>query len=121
VGNESMVRQLRRRAGLTQEELAQLSGISVRTIRGLETGRRRNPRFASVRQLSDAMGLAPAERDELMAAIFGGLTEHRCGEVAGRIMLVVLDNTASDEALPVHCCGLAKFAAQQRKTALDGE
>ncbi len=121
-----MVRQLRRRAGLTQEELAQRSGVSVRTIRGLETGRRRNPRFASVRQLSDAMGLAPAEREELMAAIFGDLTEHRCGEVAGRIMLVVLDNAATvdqvtDEALLVHCCGIAKFAAQQRETALDGE
>ncbi|MFJ3667149.1 helix-turn-helix transcriptional regulator [Streptomyces sp. NPDC090106] len=30
------------RAGLTQEALAERSGVSVTTIRGLETGRRRN-------------------------------------------------------------------------------
>ncbi len=72
--DNSVVRRFRRRAGLTQEELAQRSGVSVRTIRGLETGNRRNPQLTSVRQLADAMDLAPDDRDELMAAVLGGDT-----------------------------------------------
>lgn len=65
------IRRFRLRAGLTQEALAERSGVSVSTIRGLETGRRRNPQFASVRQLSAALDLEPAEVDELLAAAAG--------------------------------------------------
>ncbi|WP_169516006.1 helix-turn-helix transcriptional regulator, partial [Amycolatopsis vancoresmycina] len=36
-------KRFRHHAGLTQEALAERSGVSVRTIRGLETGTRRNP------------------------------------------------------------------------------
>jgi tetratricopeptide (TPR) repeat protein/transcriptional regulator with XRE-family HTH domain len=61
------VRRFRARAGLTQEALAERSGISVRTIRGMETGKRRNPQFASVQQLADALGLLPHEHEELLA------------------------------------------------------
>ncbi|MFC0548298.1 helix-turn-helix domain-containing protein [Kutzneria chonburiensis] len=64
----SVLRRLRRRSGLTQEALAERSGVSVRTIRGLETGDRSNPRLISIRQLADAMGLTAADRDELTAA-----------------------------------------------------
>ncbi|MFF0745376.1 ATP-binding protein [Streptomyces sp. NPDC004111] len=62
------VRRFRLRAGLTQEALAERSGVSVSTIRGMETGRRRNPQFASLRQLISALGLQPSEQDELLAA-----------------------------------------------------
>src|SRR5882757_5335792 len=65
--HNSAVRRFRLRAGLTQEELAERSGVSTRTIRGLETGDRRNPQLASLRQLADAMDLTPGDRDELMA------------------------------------------------------
>lgn len=65
------VRRLRLRAGLTQEALAERSGVSVSTIRGVETGKRRNPQLASVRQLAAALDLRPAELDELMAAAAG--------------------------------------------------
>ncbi|MFJ4633709.1 ATP-binding protein [Streptomyces sp. NPDC088847] len=65
------VRRLRLRAGLTQETLAERSGVSVSTIRGLETGRRHNPQLASVRQLAAALELQPAEQDELLAAATG--------------------------------------------------
>lgn len=61
------VRRFRLRAGLTQEALADRSGVSVRTIRGMETGKRRNARFASVQQLADALGLLPHEREQLLA------------------------------------------------------
>ncbi len=60
-----VLRQFRLRAGLTQEALAEQSGVSVRTIRGLETGTRRNPRRTSLRQLADALGLELHERDKL--------------------------------------------------------
>ncbi|MCG7203588.1 ATP-binding protein [Streptomyces arenae] len=62
------LRRFRLRAGLTQEALAERSGVSVSTIRGMETGRRRNPQLASVRGLAAALGLRPAERDDLLAA-----------------------------------------------------
>ncbi|MEV6825972.1 tetratricopeptide repeat protein [Amycolatopsis sp. NPDC051102] len=65
----SVVRRLRVRAGLTQEGLADRSGVSVRTIRGLETGSRRNPQLASLVQLADALGLSAGERDELLTAL----------------------------------------------------
>lgn len=46
-------------AGLTQEELADRSGMSVRAIRNLETGRTGRPRRQSVRLLADALGVPP--------------------------------------------------------------
>ncbi|HEY0494205.1 MAG TPA: tetratricopeptide repeat protein [Kutzneria sp.] len=69
--HNSVVRRFRQRARLTQEELAARSGVSVRTIRGLETGDRPNPQLTSLRQLADAMDLPPADRDELMAEVLG--------------------------------------------------
>jgi tetratricopeptide (TPR) repeat protein/DNA-binding XRE family transcriptional regulator len=53
----------RRRLALTQEELADRSGLSVRTIRDIESGRARVPRPASVRRLADTFGLRGEERD----------------------------------------------------------
>jgi DNA-binding SARP family transcriptional activator len=54
----------RRRLGWTQEELAEHTGLSVRTVRDLESGRVRVPRRSSVRLLADAFGLQGAERDQ---------------------------------------------------------
>ncbi|WP_158891454.1 ATP-binding protein [Amycolatopsis anabasis] len=64
----TLLRQLRRQAGMTQERLAERSGVGVRTIRGFETGERTDPRSVTVRLLADALDLRPAERDELLAA-----------------------------------------------------
>jgi tetratricopeptide (TPR) repeat protein/transcriptional regulator with XRE-family HTH domain len=66
-----MARRLRLRAGLTQEALAERSGVSVSTIRGLETGTRRNLQLSSLQRLADAMDLSPDERDKLLAAAMG--------------------------------------------------
>lgn len=65
------VRQFRLRAGLTQEALSDRSGVSVSTIRGMETGTRRNPQLASVRRLATALDLQLSELDELLAAAAG--------------------------------------------------
>ncbi len=64
----SLLRQLRARAGMTQEGLAERSELGVRTVRGLETGERADPRVGTVRRLADALGLADAERVALFAA-----------------------------------------------------
>ena len=54
-----VIRRLRLAAGLTQEELADRTGLSVRGLRYLETERTAQPRRASVDQLIDQ--LAPDE------------------------------------------------------------
>jgi tetratricopeptide (TPR) repeat protein/transcriptional regulator with XRE-family HTH domain len=58
-----IVRAYRQRWGITQEELADRTGVSERTIRNIETGRIGRPRSASVRRLADAFALHGAERD----------------------------------------------------------
>jgi tetratricopeptide (TPR) repeat protein len=57
----------RHRLGLTQEDLADRTGLSVRTIRDIEAGRVRMPRRASVRLLADAFNLRGAARDRFHA------------------------------------------------------
>jgi hypothetical protein len=53
----------RQRLGLTQEELACRSGLSVRGVRDLESGRVRTPRQQTVRLLADVFGLHGADRE----------------------------------------------------------
>ena len=53
----------RLRLGLTQEELAERSGLSVRSVRDLESGRVRTPRQQTVRLLADVFGLHGPDRE----------------------------------------------------------
>jgi predicted ATPase/DNA-binding XRE family transcriptional regulator len=64
----TMMRELRIAAGLTQEDLAERTGLSVRGISDLERGARSHPRFETVRMLADALDLAPTKRADLIAA-----------------------------------------------------
>jgi tetratricopeptide (TPR) repeat protein/transcriptional regulator with XRE-family HTH domain len=57
----------RQTAGLTREELADRSGVSVRAISDLELGRTRKPYPRSIRRLAGALGLSGAAGDELVA------------------------------------------------------
>ncbi|WP_439945858.1 helix-turn-helix domain-containing protein [Streptomyces sp. BBFR109] len=68
----AVLRRLREKAGLTQDELERRSGVSVSTIRGLETGKRRNPRMTTVQQLADALALRSEDREELLGAAVPG-------------------------------------------------
>ena len=63
-----LLRRLRLVAGLSQEELAERSGLSGRGISALETGHRATPRPETVRLLADALRLDGAARAELVAA-----------------------------------------------------
>ncbi|HEY7198881.1 MAG TPA: tetratricopeptide repeat protein [Candidatus Dormibacteraeota bacterium] len=56
------------RAGLTQEQLAERSGLSVNAVSLLERGARTAPRSTTVRALADALALGPAERESFAAA-----------------------------------------------------
>ena len=58
----------REREMLSQEELADRSTLSVRTIRGLESDRGSRPRGRSVRLLAEALGLADEDRERLFDA-----------------------------------------------------
>jgi HTH-type transcriptional regulator, competence development regulator len=50
------IREERIKAGLTQQELAHLAGISIRTMQNLETNGR-DPRVGTVRRVADALGV----------------------------------------------------------------
>src|SRR5574341_685052 len=63
-----LLRAHRVRARLTQEQLAERSGVSARTIRALETGGVGRPQRESLRLLADALALDGAARAALFAA-----------------------------------------------------
>ncbi|GHH43829.1 XRE family transcriptional regulator [Lentzea cavernae] len=58
----------RRRAGLTQEELAERAGVSARSISDVECGRIRWPQRRTRESLAEVLGLNDAEREEFLLA-----------------------------------------------------
>ncbi|WP_238165541.1 ATP-binding protein [Kribbella caucasensis] len=67
-GFGDLLRRHRREAGLSQERLAELAGLSVDAIAALERGRRRAPRPHTLRLLGDALRLGTPDLTELAAA-----------------------------------------------------
>jgi DNA-binding XRE family transcriptional regulator len=61
------LREARQAAGLTQEELAQRSGLAVRTISDLERGVSARPYPRSIRVLVQALGLPQAMAEDVIA------------------------------------------------------
>ena len=70
-GFGGLLRQLRREARWTQEELAEAAGVSVRAVAYLERGTVRTPQKETVRLLADALGLTGPVRAEFEAAARG--------------------------------------------------
>ena len=66
-----LLRQLRAGAGLTQEELAEAAGVSLRSVSDLERGRVAVPQKETVRLLADALRLIGPARDQFEAAARG--------------------------------------------------
>lgn len=64
-----LLRQFRRQAGLTQDELATRSAIAARTIRRFETGAHANPQVSTVRQLAAALDLSTSDQARLLATL----------------------------------------------------
>ncbi len=65
------LRRLRTAAGLTQERLAERSGISAAGVAALEAGRRTSPRLTTVGLLCDALGVDAEQRAALIASATG--------------------------------------------------
>jgi transcriptional regulator with XRE-family HTH domain len=64
----ALLRACRLAAGLSQEELAGASGMSVRAISDLERGRTRRPYPDSLNRLATGLGLDDQARAEFIAA-----------------------------------------------------
>ncbi|MEU0509556.1 MULTISPECIES: BTAD domain-containing putative transcriptional regulator [Amycolatopsis] len=62
----ALVQGFRRRAGLTQREVADLAGLSVAGLRDVEQGRVTRPRVSTLRKLGDVLGLSRVELGELL-------------------------------------------------------
>lgn len=78
-GFGALLRTRRSGAGLTQEELAERSGLSVRAIRDLEHGRVARPRRETLRLLATALGLPEEEDEELLRLARQALPPARTG------------------------------------------
>ncbi len=65
------LRRYRLAAGLSQERLAERTGLSVRGLSDLERGARRTPRLETIRRLADGLGLDHAGHDALLRAARG--------------------------------------------------
>jgi transcriptional regulator with XRE-family HTH domain len=63
-----LLRVARMQAGMTQEDLAARSGLSVRAISDLERGSTERPYFRSVRLLADGLGASASVRAALLGA-----------------------------------------------------
>src|SRR5680860_976077 len=63
-----LIRRFRLTAGLTQEELADRSGLSVRAISDLERSLRTVPRMETLRMIAGALDLSSEQRASLLAA-----------------------------------------------------
>jgi predicted ATPase/transcriptional regulator with XRE-family HTH domain/Tfp pilus assembly protein PilF len=74
-----LLRQLRTAAALSQEELAERAGVSLRGISDLERGVRRAPYLNTVRMLADALALNPEDRQALLAAARPGTVPETAG------------------------------------------
>ncbi|HCG03201.1 MAG TPA: XRE family transcriptional regulator, partial [Chloroflexi bacterium] len=64
-----LLRRYRDAAELTQEELAERSGVSVRAISDLERGVKSRPQRATVQLLSHGLGLTDSDRAAFEAAM----------------------------------------------------
>ena len=60
------LRRLREAAGLTQEELASMAGMSAKAISSLGRGARKRPYQHTVHSLADALDLSEEERASLL-------------------------------------------------------
>ena len=71
LGFAELLRQLRAEAGLTQEELAEVAGLSPRSVSDLERGIHRTAHKDTAGQLAGALGLAEPSRALFVAAARG--------------------------------------------------
>src|SRR5215208_1052573 len=74
-----VLRHLRTAASLSQADLAERAGLSLRGVSDLERGVRRAPHLTTVRMLADALALGPEDRQALLAAARPGTVPETTG------------------------------------------
>jgi tetratricopeptide (TPR) repeat protein/transcriptional regulator with XRE-family HTH domain len=74
-----LLRLLRMQRGLSQERVAELSGVSVRAISDIERGKTQWPRLDTMERLTRALSLPDEERDDIIAAALGLIPEVPAG------------------------------------------
>ena len=79
----AQLKALRETAGLTQEELATIAGLSVHAVSSLERGERRRPHVETVRALSAALDLTGAARDAFVGSARAGAAQPAADELSG--------------------------------------
>jgi transcriptional regulator with XRE-family HTH domain len=107
-----LLRQYRSTAGLTQQELAELAGLSSRGIADLERGARAAPHPETVRRLADALQLSEDERATLVAVRGAGLSSGRHELDAPH------ERAVMSSRLPV---ALSSFVGRERELAEVGQ
>jgi DNA-binding SARP family transcriptional activator/tetratricopeptide (TPR) repeat protein/DNA-binding XRE family transcriptional regulator len=90
-----MIQRYRQRAGLTQQEVADLSGVSVAGVRDLEQGRVTRPRVSTLRRLVEALGLSKMEFEGLLRLDVGTRASGVRVEVLGPLRVIV-DGAVTD-------------------------
>lgn len=103
------LRELRLRAGQTQQQLAQKSGLSVSAIQSYEIGRRQ-PDAASVERLKKPLGLDKGEAVRLRRS--AGLRPQETGLTAAWLKARGAPNTVWDE---VQGCDWISLVTNERK------
>src|SRR3954470_20045309 len=88
-----LLRHLRTTAALSQEELSERSGLSLRGISDLEWGVRRAPHLTTAGVLAEALALRPADRQALLAAARPGTLPGTTDGSAGGCALLPLPLT----------------------------
>ncbi|MEV6039973.1 helix-turn-helix domain-containing protein [Nonomuraea sp. NPDC052116] len=78
-----VLRRHRHAARLTLEQLAEASGVSARTLSDMERGRSKGPQHRTVSALADALGLADADRRQLVELAREGRLRDRWARPTG--------------------------------------
>jgi tetratricopeptide (TPR) repeat protein/transcriptional regulator with XRE-family HTH domain len=89
-----LLRKLRTGAGMTQDELAEASGVSLRSVSDLERGRVAVPQRDTIRLLADALHLIGPARSEFEAVARGGEAPGGPGGVAAATRTLPRDITS---------------------------
>lgn len=96
-----LLREYRRRARLTQEELAEGSGVSVRAISDMERGRAKGPQRRTVEALAGVLALSDEELHQLAGAAKDGRARKQPAVAQCALPPDVADLTGRDRALEV--------------------
>jgi predicted ATPase/transcriptional regulator with XRE-family HTH domain len=114
-----VLREFREERSLTQEELAERAGITVKAVGALERGERRRPYPHTVRALADGLGLDDSQRARLVASVPGRTRPPVADRVDGPVGGPAADPVTALPAPPVAMVGRA--AELQEVAALLGD